>query len=415
MVLLPGCSCCGCSEDCCRTKTYSYMDTEPKGKWYDECPEVGQCGGAAGSCANAVLEGFIIERFCKQSVEGKLIKAKLRKNSAIDDFGSVAGVDTDVYCGRLGVITADHDITSALVIEDDPDDSTYSRVKVPFRAVNANHGGPYGLSAVTICWCCITEGDPPCDCCKTEPPPPPPKKYACVDGECVETANGKYDEPTCGGQCGDDFVGACCTDYGLSYVSRAKCRGWGGTFYEPGEVFDQNCGCDCIGVGGDFVTDPACVTIVDHPDPCFGPFQYCAKTEGYQVAFSGGYISIPGGTAARDELIEKNAQAILWIDQGSASAGKPGDQESTRCCIITSTTNRERRRIFVLNCRTKSWEQLLTISDTSVVTGTGSTDGVSGPDCLGQLILASEDPVPPSATLAASSPTCIPPPPNPLP
>lgn len=66
MVMLPGCSCCGCSEECCRTKTYSYNDTEPKGKWYDECPQVGQCGGAAGSCANAVLEGFIIERFCKQ-------------------------------------------------------------------------------------------------------------------------------------------------------------------------------------------------------------------------------------------------------------------------------------------------------------------------------------------------------------
>lgn len=241
MVLLPGCACCGCSENCCRTKTYSYMDTEPKGKWYDECPDVGQCGGAAGSCANAVLEGFIIERFCKPSVEGKIIKAKLRENSAIDDFGSVAGIDTDVSCGRLGRITADHDITDELVIEDDPDDSTYLLAKVPFRAVNANHGGPYGIAGVTICWCCIEEGDPPCSCCVTPPPPPPPLKYGCVDGECVEVGDGAYDEPACGGECSEcETNGDCgCVDGGYTYYPAldALVPGQGccppGTVYEP--------------------------------------------------------------------------------------------------------------------------------------------------------------------------------------
>ena len=159
-------ACCCCNKECCQTVSYSYMDTEPKGKWYDECPTVGLCGGAAGSCANAVLEGFIIERFCKSSVQGKQIKATLRKNSTIDDFGSVAGIATDEYtCGQLGKFTSDHDITEEVVFEDDPDDPLFLLAKVAFTATNANHGGPYGLSAVRICWCCIEEGDPPCACC----------------------------------------------------------------------------------------------------------------------------------------------------------------------------------------------------------------------------------------------------------
>ena len=158
--------CCGCSEDCCRTTTYSYMSTEPKGKWFDECPTVGTCSGEAGSCANAVLEGFIVERFCKPSVQGKQIKATLRKNSTIDDFGSVAGIETDEYtCGQLGKFTGDHDITEEIVFEDDPDDPSFLLAKVPFTATNANHGGPYGLASVRICWCCVEEGDPPCECC----------------------------------------------------------------------------------------------------------------------------------------------------------------------------------------------------------------------------------------------------------
>ena len=235
------CSCCGCGEDCCRTETYSYMDTEPKGKWYDECPNVGNCNGRTGSCGNAVLEGFIVERFCKASIEGKQVKAKLRANSAIDDFGSVAGIETDQYCGRLGVISGDHDITGSLVIEDDPDDSNYKRYKVPFRAVNANHGGPYGLAGVVICWCCIEQDDPPCSCCNTPPPPPPPLKYGCVDGECVEVANGTYDEPACGGECVECYSNAdCgCVEYGSTYYPGLDeiIPGFGccpqGTYFDP--------------------------------------------------------------------------------------------------------------------------------------------------------------------------------------
>ena len=208
MVILPGCLCCGCSENCCRTVTYGYMDTEPPGKWYDECPGVGNCltGSSAivGDCAGDVIEGYIVERFCKQSIEGKDIHAYLRMNSAIDDFGTIAGVNTDVACGRLGVITADHDITAELEFEDD---GAYLIAKVPFLAENGQVGGPFGAAGVVICWCCVDPEDPPpegesCPCCDVSPPDPPPLKYDCVDGECIEVGEGgEYDEPACGGEC----------------------------------------------------------------------------------------------------------------------------------------------------------------------------------------------------------------------
>jgi hypothetical protein len=187
MVLLPGCTCCGCSEECCRTRYYGYYDTEPPGKWYDECPNVGNCtegdGAVLGDCANEVIEGYIVERFCKQSIEGKDIHAVLREGSALDDYGTIAGIDTGESCGLLGYIDADHDITDELEFEDD---GTYLLAKVPIRMVNSQLGGPIGAAPVIICWCCVDPEDPPtppaiCPCCDG-PPPPPPDKCCCIDG-----------------------------------------------------------------------------------------------------------------------------------------------------------------------------------------------------------------------------------------
>lgn len=178
MVFLPGCTCCACSEECCRTKSYGYFDTVPQGKWYDECPGVGTCQspGPEGDCAGDVLEGHIVERFCKASTDGLQIRAILRKNSTLDDFGTIAGIDTTEQCGVLGVITADHDITDELVFEDD---GAYVLAKVPFRAENSRLGGPFGAAGVVICWCCVDPEDPPpvgevCPCCAGSPPPDPP-------------------------------------------------------------------------------------------------------------------------------------------------------------------------------------------------------------------------------------------------
>lgn len=213
MVLLPSCACCGCSEDCCRTVTYSYMDTEPPGKWWDECPNIGNCasGDAAvlGDCAGDVIEGYIVERFCKQSIEGKEIHAYLRKNSTIDDFGTIAGIDTIVTCGILGIIGADHDITDELEFEDD---GAYLIAKVPFRAENSQIGGPLGVDRAVICWCCVDPNEPPpeggvCPCCAGPPPPPPPsccsKLDACDNGTLIRKCD-KYKPSECCGSHQED-------------------------------------------------------------------------------------------------------------------------------------------------------------------------------------------------------------------
>ena len=189
MILLPECECCACTGDCCRERIYSYSDTEPPGKWYDECPEVGNCsdgeGAVVGDCAGDILEGFIVERFCKASTEGLEIRAILRGGSALDDYGEIAGIETTEACGLLGYIAGDHDITSSLEFEDD---GAYWRVKVPFIARNSETlGGPYGASRVVICWCCVDPADPPpegevCPCCAGPPPPPPgPCGESCGD------------------------------------------------------------------------------------------------------------------------------------------------------------------------------------------------------------------------------------------
>ena len=205
MILLPECDCCGCSEECCRTKTYGNQDTEPPGKWWDECPQIGNCADGAsavyGDCAGDVIEGYIVERFCKKSIEGLEIRAYLRKNSRIDDFGTVAGIDTVGKCGLIGIIEDDHDITDAIEFEDD---GAYLLAKVPFRAENSQIGGPVGVGVV-ICWCCVDPESPPtedgvCPCCAGPPPPPPPsccsKLEACQDGTLIRKCD-KYVPSQC--------------------------------------------------------------------------------------------------------------------------------------------------------------------------------------------------------------------------
>lgn len=486
--------CCETCEKCCRTRTYSYMDTEPKGKWFDECPLVGNCAGEAGSCANDVLEGFIIERFCKSIVVGKLIKATLKKNSSIDNFGSIAGIDTDYQCGQLGKIAADHDITDQVVFEDDPNDSLFLLAKVPFVAVNANHGGPYGLANVRICWCCIEEGDPPCECCnegcfdiyglsggagattntytfpnealslefiyeaynvpdaftvqfcddtvvdtgsvsgggkhclqkpegctsvtvsvvgpegtawgytiKCQCGPPPPPKYGCRDGKCVRMTGGPYDDPTCGGNC--DTVGPCCTEYGLSYVKRSQCAAWQGTFYEPGEDFDPTCGCDCT-IGGEYcITDsvPCGDPRTDAPTHC-GPspingyeYDYYALTIWNQGYAQAGIFCENNDCSPLNGFLAKGARITGWLDYASAT----NQEASSECCAGYATVHRYRYRVFVLNCKTKQWEEAPNVMAFANYDSQYNSDGAAchtGPA-----------PVPPypEAGIQLGNPTCV--------
>lgn len=194
MVLFPVCKC--CCQPCCRTVVYSYADTEPPGAWYDDCPNLGGCGSGdpPGSCAGEVLEGHILERFCKTVVGQDQIRAKLLADSALDDYGVIAGVATSQVCGQLGLITGDHDITDEIEVITDPDNDGYWLAKVPFTATNSQLGGPYGVAWVRICWCCADpESEEECECCASPPPPPPPPCFppcedglVCCDGVCQE-------------------------------------------------------------------------------------------------------------------------------------------------------------------------------------------------------------------------------------
>jgi len=200
MIMLPNCAC--CCKPCCRTVSYSYDDSVPPAKWYDECPGIGGCGEGqpVGDCAGQVLEGHLIERFCKVVVGESEIRAKLLDGSALDDFGTIAGVATTTVCGQLGFIQGDHDITDEIEIITDPHDDAYWLAKVPFRATNAQVGGPYGVAQVRICWCCKDpESEEECDCCAVPPPPPPPPcNPPCVDGqECCNGVCQDADEPCC--------------------------------------------------------------------------------------------------------------------------------------------------------------------------------------------------------------------------
>jgi len=161
-----------------------------------------------------VLEGFILERFCKSVVGGNEIRAKLIAGSTLDDWGEIAGVETNVDCGLLGVIEGDHDITDAIEIITDPDDDAYWLCKVPFTANNSRLGGPYGLAGVKICWCCKDpEQAEACPCCLTvEPPDPPPIYCLCSFPESSSLTN--FESPS--GQCAENWPGGDIAAWGLS-------------------------------------------------------------------------------------------------------------------------------------------------------------------------------------------------------
>ena len=255
------------------------------------------------------------------------------------------------------------------------------------------------------------------------------KKYKCSplgDGtyECIEDPGGEYDEPTCGGQCDAGFFGLCCTDYGISNVNRQKCAEWGGTFYTDYLLAVADCGCDCAGTGGQVSILGECTetSTTSNPDHCGQDFDYCSKTEGQQDSYAGYSPVFPRDDPAGllTDIVEKGAQIIGWVDGASSFANKPGDQEFTQCCILGAGRFVQNVRTFALNCRRKVWEEVANIYagapyNFDFVSGSGSTDGVNGPTCLGQLILASEEPSPPQITIVPSAPTCIPPQATPLP
>ena len=296
-----------------------------------------------------------------------------------------------------------------------------------------------------------------------------PKKYACVDDQCVPDDNGPYDEDTCGGncvkpecvvdsdcgcdapdtyfeghgccqdgqvpkpgtnQCWEDgrpgtetslvatgeccngqcvelCIGGCCTEYGLSYVSRKKCKEWGGTFHEPGEVFDTTCGCDCAGFGGEY-----CFTA---GVPCGNPIATDSQCgPGPNSGFTAEYLSFRreeqglftpvnccnGDCTPLQDLRDKGATITGWVDYCAESV----TEASSECCLGTSNGYAYRYRTFVLNCRKKEWEEAPNVMACFDQSFGNRPDEAA--ECIGGF--AQPRPEIPSSIPRDGKPTCIP-------
>jgi len=141
-----------CCSTCSVTIYYSYYDTDPPGKLWDECPSIGDCGGGGNpSCVDGYLEGYltvIFPKACKR--DGHIISATVLGGSTIDDYGTIGGVSTTNICGNLGVIASDTPVS--VTLEDDID-PCFVKAKVAYEVHNSPLlGGPYGLANVRIRW-----------------------------------------------------------------------------------------------------------------------------------------------------------------------------------------------------------------------------------------------------------------------
>lgn len=141
-----------CCSTCSVTITYSYKDTDPPGKLYDECPDVGACGGDfPRSCRDASISGWLSAVLPKACMtETAIAGATLFAGSHCDDYGTIGGIDSTNNCGFPGYWTADYELD--VTVEDDTE-PCFVRLTVPFTVHNNYElGGPYGMQSVTIRW-----------------------------------------------------------------------------------------------------------------------------------------------------------------------------------------------------------------------------------------------------------------------
>jgi hypothetical protein len=247
------------------------------------------------------------------------------------------------------------------------------------------------------------------------------KKYKCSplpDGtlECIESPDGTYDEPTCGGQCDAGFFGLCCTDYGLSAVTRKQCQEWGGTFYTDPDAAAAGCPCDCAPIGGDYCDQNGTPCTVGGPPPDSRCEGVLAGTDGFEDYLSRldyyyGQLLQPAcfGADCDDlrELIQKGAKIVGWIDFHSVAL----TELSEDCCPGRSYAEALKYQVFAYNCRKKEWEDapnVLAKYDTEQSYGTPE-----GSLCLG--VYPAPSPPIPVASPRKGRPVCLAPPPNPLP
>lgn len=128
-------------------KTYSYNDSEPKGQYYDKCPQICDCSTpncATGSCCGQSISGFIYSDPYFGDLTKKKIKATILAGSTIDDAGSVAEISfLTAGCGSKATLTTDQVVMPII---------DGNRLKLKFVAINGGTCGPFGLANVSIHW-----------------------------------------------------------------------------------------------------------------------------------------------------------------------------------------------------------------------------------------------------------------------
>ena len=319
-----GCCCvsCDCPGVCDRTICYSYKDSVPPGRWYDECPQVGDCNQQVGDCAGDVLNGHIVQKlekscFDAEPVPGETLFAILKSGSTLDDYGTIAGVATNVQCGVLGRIDGDHDVTDQIDLSED---GCYYVAKLPISVTNSpTLGGPHGLANVCIEWKCT-----------------PPDGY-------------------------------CCNDYGVSYntVSKAQCDEWGGTLYLTYQEAVDACGCGYCTLGEyPVILTPTREPGYPPPNPVTcGPGTNTGWSTTYNPVdddFTSGQAGFYCYGTFCDPIqsyFDRGARIIGWFDLNQTRRVTA----STECCTSYANFTSYKYRTFAWNCRTQSWDAITNI------------------------------------------------------
>lgn len=147
VILKDGKASCTCCEE---SMIIYYNYTTHPDLWVgiDACPDVGTpCGPSeTPSCSNAVLNGFIYSDPWPSIPLGKTPKAKIYAGAALDNWGNIGSA----YSDNVGTNECVYGYTASDVIDTATLDG--NKMKLPFSAINAQHGGPYGIFSAVIEW-----------------------------------------------------------------------------------------------------------------------------------------------------------------------------------------------------------------------------------------------------------------------
>ena len=140
------CPPCGIESAYDQYKHYSYADSIPRGKYFDECPNrctaIPNC--SEGSCCGESIRGFIYSDPFEVPLFKNHVFATILGGSTIDDIGSVGGITFTP--GQFPLESSLENDTKVIP------EIFGNQLRLPFIAINGGACGPYGLSSVGIHW-----------------------------------------------------------------------------------------------------------------------------------------------------------------------------------------------------------------------------------------------------------------------